>query len=57
MSAMVTVLATAVGLVVLGAREAQEIRARRAGRRRLRALAADDAAWALQQRIRELLAD
>lgn len=57
MSAMVTVLATAIGLAVLGVREIQEVRMRRAGRRRLRALAADNAAWAMQQRIRELLAD
>ena len=34
MGAMVTVLVTAAGLVVLGVREVQEMRARRAGRRR-----------------------
>ncbi len=54
---MVTVLAVTVGLVVLGAREVREIRFRRAGRRRLRALADDNAAWAMRERIRCLLAD
>ena len=57
MSAMVTVLVTGAGLVVLGVREVREIRFRRAGRRRLRALAADNAAWVMHERIRELLAD
>ena len=56
MGAMVTVLATAMGLVVLGAREVRAVRARRAGRRRLRALAADNAAWAIRERIRGAVA-
>ena len=57
MGAMVTVLATGIGLVCLGVREAEAIRGRRAFRRRLRALAADNAAWAEHERIRGLLAD
>lgn len=57
MGAMVTVLATGVGLVVLGVREVQAVRARRAGRRRLRMLAADNAAWAMRERIRAVVAD
>ena len=55
MGAMVIVLVTAVGLVVLGVREVQEMRARRAGRRRLRMLAADEEAWALRERIRGVM--
>lgn len=55
MAAMVTVLATAVGLVVLGVREIQAIRGRRAMRRRLRALAADADAWAMRERIRGVM--
>ena len=56
MGAMVTVLATGIGLAVLGVREAQAVRARRAFRRRLRALAADSAAWAARERIRAVVA-
>ena len=55
MGAMVTVLAVAVGLVCLGVREAREVRARRAGMRRLRALREDADAWAMQERIRGLV--
>lgn len=57
MAAMVTVLVTATGLGVLGVREVCEARDRRAGRRRLRALAADAEAWAVRERIRGVVAD
>ena len=54
MGAMVTVLATGIGLAVLGVREAQAVRARRAFRRRLRLLQEDAEMWAMQERIRGL---
>ena len=56
MSAVVTVLVTAAGLVVLGACEIREALDRRAGRRRLRALREDADAWAMHERIRGLVA-
>ena len=55
MSAMVTVLAVTVGLVVLGMRETQAVRARRAFRRRLRAVVGDPADWAGLRRIRGVM--
>ena len=57
MAAMVTVLATGIGLAVLGVREIQEVRWRRAGRRRLRLLREDAEMWAMQERIRGVMAD
>ena len=56
MAAMVTVLATGIGLAVVGVREVQAARGRRAFRRRLRALAADRDAWAVRERIRGVVA-
>ena len=56
MAAMVTVLATAMGLVCLGVCEVRDAQARRAFRRRLRALAADRDAWAVRERIRGVVA-
>ena len=55
MAAMVTVLATGIGLAVLGVREIREARARRAGRRRLRAVVGDPADWAGLRRIRGVM--
>ena len=57
MGAMVTVLATGIGLVVLGVREIREVRARRAMHRRLLALWEDADAWAARERIRAVMAD
>lgn len=57
MAAMVTVLATGIGLAVVGVREVQAARGRRAFRRRLRALQEDAASAAMQARIRGVVAD
>ncbi len=55
MAAMVTVLATAVGLAVMGLREAEAVRGRRAMRRRLRAVVGDPVDWAGLARIRGVM--
>ena len=57
MGAMVTVLATGIGLAVLGVREIREVRAQRAMHRRLLALWEDADAWAARERIRGVMAD
>lgn len=54
MAAMLTVLAAAAALGGLGVREVREAVGRRAGRRRLRALAEDEALWEMRERIRRV---